>query len=92
MVRDEQLLSPEDAIHRLTGQPAERIGLSDRGVLREGARGDVVVFDPAAFRERGTVFEPNLLADGMRHVIVNGVPTLRDGVLTGDRGGMVLRR
>jgi N-acyl-D-amino-acid deacylase len=92
MVRDEQLLAPEDAIHRLTGQPAERIGLADRGVLREGARGDVVVFDPAAFRERGTVFEPNLLADGMRHVIVNGVPTLRDGVLTGDRGGMVLRR
>jgi N-acyl-D-amino-acid deacylase len=92
MVREERLLSPEDAIHRLTGQPAERIGLSDRGVLREGARGDVVVFDPARFRERGTVFEPNLLADGMRHVLVNGVPTLRDGMLTGDRGGMVLRR
>ncbi len=92
MVVRERLLSPADAVHRLTGQPAERIGLSDRGVLREGARGDVVVFDPEAFRERGTVFEPNLLAEGMRHVIVNGVPTLRDGQLTGDRGGMVLRR
>ncbi len=92
MVRDERLLSPEEAVHRLTGQPAERIGLTDRGVLREGARADVAVFDPRAFAERGTVFEPNLLAEGMRHVIVNGVPTLRDGVLTGERAGMVLRR
>jgi N-acyl-D-aspartate/D-glutamate deacylase len=92
MVRDERLLSPEDAVHRLTGQPAERIGLSDRGVLREGARADVAVFDSDAFAERGTVFEPNLLAEGMRHVLVNGVPTLRDGELTGERGGLVLRR
>ena len=92
MVRDEQLLTPADAIHRLTGQPAERIGLSDRGVLREGARADVVVFDPARFVERGTVYEPNQLAEGMRHVVVNGVPTLRDGQLTGDRGGVVVRR
>jgi N-acyl-D-amino-acid deacylase len=91
MVRDERLLSPEDAIHRLTGQPAERIGLGDRGVLREGARADVVAFDPARFADRGTVFEPNLLAEGMKHVVVNGVPTLRDGRLTGARGGMVVR-
>jgi N-acyl-D-aspartate/D-glutamate deacylase len=92
MVRDERLLSPAEAVHRLSGQPAERIGLRDRGVLREGARADVVVFDPDRFRERGTVFEPNLLAEGMRHVIVNGVPTLRDGESTGERGGMVVRR
>jgi N-acyl-D-amino-acid deacylase len=92
MVNEEKLLTAAEAVHRLTGQPAERIGLTDRGVLREGARADVVAFDPAAFRERGTVFEPNLLADGMRHVIVNGVPTLRDGGLTGDRAGMVLRK
>jgi N-acyl-D-amino-acid deacylase len=92
MVRDEGLLTPQEAIHRLTGQPAERIGLSDRGVLRDGARADLVVFDPARFGERGTVFEPNRLAEGMRHVVVNGVPTLRDGRLTGDRGGMVVRR
>jgi N-acyl-D-aspartate/D-glutamate deacylase len=92
MVRDEGLLTPEDAIHRLTGQPAERIGLSDRGVLREGARADVVVFDAERFGERGTVYEPNLLAEGMRHVVVNGVPTLRDGRLTGERAGMVVRR
>jgi N-acyl-D-aspartate/D-glutamate deacylase len=61
-------------------------------VLRHGARADVAVFDPAAFAERGTVYEPNMLAAGMRHVLVNGVPTLRDGVLTGERAGLVLRR
>jgi N-acyl-D-aspartate/D-glutamate deacylase len=92
MVRDEKLLSPADAVHRLTGQPAERIGLTDRGVLREGARADVVVFDPERFAERGTTFEPNLLAEGTKHVVVNGVLTLRDGQLTGERGGMVVRR
>ena len=72
MVRDEKLLTPEEAVHRLTAQPAERIGLSDRGVLREGARADVAVFDPAAFAERGTIYEPNVPAEGMRHVLVNG--------------------
>ncbi len=92
MVRDEGLLTPEDAIHRLTGQPAGRIGLTDRGVLRDGARADVVVFDPSQFGERGTVFEPNQLAEGVEHVIVNGVPTLRHGRLTGERAGMVVRR
>jgi N-acyl-D-amino-acid deacylase len=92
MVGEQRLLDPAEAVRRLTGQPAERLGLSDRGVLRPGARADVAVFDPAAFSERGTTFEPNQLAAGMRHVIVNGVPTLCDGELTGERAGMVLRR
>jgi N-acyl-D-amino-acid deacylase len=92
MVRDEKLLKPAQAVHKLTAQPAARIGLSDRGVLRPGARADVTVFDGARFVERGTTFEPNRLAAGVRHVLVNGVHTLRDGVLTGDRGGQVLRR
>lgn len=92
MVRDERLLSPAEAVHRLTGAPAERIGLADRGVLRQGARADVAVFDPEVFADRGTTFEPNRLAEGMRHVLVNGVPALRDGRPTGSRTGQVLRR
>jgi len=92
MVREERLLDPAEAVHRLSGAPAERIGLSDRGLLVPGARADVVVFDPDGFEERGTTFEPNLLATGIRHVLVNGVPTLRDGQLTGARAGEVLRR
>jgi N-acyl-D-amino-acid deacylase len=90
--RDHALLDAAEAVHRLTGAPAERIGLTDRGVLRPGARADVVVFDPAAFEERGTTFEPNRLATGVRDVLVNGVETLRDGRLTGRRAGEVLRR
>jgi N-acyl-D-amino-acid deacylase len=92
MVRDEGLLDSAEAVHRLTGAPAARIGLTDRGVLRPGCRADVVVFDPAAFAERGTTFEPNQLATGVRDVFVNGVPTLRDGRLTGRRAGEVVRR
>jgi N-acyl-D-aspartate/D-glutamate deacylase len=92
MVNETRLLSPAAAVHKLTGQPAARLGLADRGVLREGARADVTVFDPAAFAERGTTYEPNQLATGMAHVLVNGVHTLRDGRPTGEHGGMVLRR
>jgi len=91
MVREERLLTPAEAVHRLAGLPARRIGLTDRGVLRPGARADAAVFDPETFAERGTTFEPNQLAVGTRHVFVNGVHTLRDGALTGDRGGMALR-
>jgi N-acyl-D-aspartate/D-glutamate deacylase len=92
MVREERLLDEATAIHRLTGAPAARVGLTDRGVLRPGARADVVVLDPDAFEEHGTIFEPNRVATGVRDVLVNGVPALRDGRLTGARAGEVLRR
>ncbi|MBK7472819.1 MAG: amidohydrolase family protein [Betaproteobacteria bacterium] len=91
MVRELRVLSPEEAIRRLTGLPARTVRLTDRGVLRPGARADIVTFDPLAFGEAGTVEQPNQLAHGMRHVFVNGVHTLRDGQLTGERGGQVLR-
>jgi N-acyl-D-aspartate/D-glutamate deacylase len=92
MVRDQNLLTPAQAVHKLTAQPAARIGLSDRGVLRVGAYADVAVFDGDRFADRGTTFEPNQVAAGMKHVLVNGVHTLRDGELTRGRGGQVLRR
>ena len=92
MVRQEGLLTPAQAVHKLTGQPAARLGLGDRGVLAPGAFADIAIFDPARFAECGTTFEPNQLADGVVHVLVNGVHTLRDGQATGERGGMVLRR
>jgi N-acyl-D-amino-acid deacylase len=92
MVRDEGLLTPAQAVHKLTLQPAARLGLTDRGRLAPGSFADVAVFDPARFAERGTTFEPNQLADGVVHVVVNGVQTLRDGSETGERAGRVLRR
>ncbi len=91
-VQQESILSLPDAIHRLTGAPADRLGLTDRGVLRPGAHADVVVFDPLAFREEGTTFEPSRLATGMDTVIVNGAVTLSGGEPTGTRAGRVLRR
>jgi N-acyl-D-amino-acid deacylase len=93
MVRDSKVtLSPSEAVRRLTAAPAARLGLTDRGMLREGMRADIVVFSSERFSERGSKFDPNHLAEGVNHVIVNGVPTLRDGELTGRRAGMVLRR
>jgi len=89
---DGNVLSLQEAVHRLTGAPAARVGLSDRGVLRAGGHADVVVFDPAAIREEGTTFEPSRLATGMDTVVVNGVLTLSGGRATGAHGGRVLRR
>lgn len=92
MVREHGCLSQAEAVHKLTGLPARILGLPDRGVLRVGAHADIAVFDGGRFGERGTTFEPNQLAEGMRHVVVNGVLTFSDGRLTGARAGHVLRR
>jgi N-acyl-D-amino-acid deacylase len=91
-VREHGILSAPQGVHRMTGQPARRLGLVDRGVIRVGAAADAVVFDPESFADRATTFEPNQPAVGMVHVIVNGVLTMIDGALTGERGGVVLRR
>ncbi len=91
-VRETKMLTPQEAIRRITSLPAQRLGLSERGVIRKGAYADLAIFDPATFAERGTTFEPNQVATGMRHVIVNGIIAVCDGQLTGERGGRVLRR
>jgi N-acyl-D-aspartate/D-glutamate deacylase len=92
MVHERRLLSPAEAVRRMTGLPARTLGLRDRGRLAEGCRADLAVFDADEFRATATTFEPNQLAVGMRHVIVNGVPTFSDGRLTGRRAGEVIRR
>jgi N-acyl-D-amino-acid deacylase len=91
MVRERRLLAPEAAIHRMTGLPADILGLSDRGRIRFGASADIAIFDPAQFGERASVYEPNQTATGVQHVFVNGVQTLANGRLTGERAGRVLR-
>jgi len=91
-VRDSSTISVEEAIRRLTSLPARRLGLTDRGRIQPGNWADLAIFDPATFGERGTTFEPNQIAAGMHHVLVNGVITLKDGTLTGERGGQVLRQ
>ena len=82
----------EQAVEKLTAKPAERMGLADRGILAEGKKADIAVFDPVEFRETGTLESPSQLAMGMHHVIVNGQAVLRDGKMSGNRSGRVLRR
>jgi N-acyl-D-amino-acid deacylase len=90
-VREQPTFALEQAIHKLTAQPAERLRLPDRGLVHEGYRADLAIFDPLTFGERGTLAAPNQLAVGMRHVLVNGVVELADGQFTAYRGGQVLR-
>jgi N-acyl-D-aspartate/D-glutamate deacylase len=91
MARETGTFTPAQAIHKMTGLTAGRFGLSDRGIIRKGAHADFAIFDPDEFGDTGTTFEPNQIAKGMVHVLVNGVVTIRDAMLTGERGGKVLR-
>ena len=91
-VREKKMFTPQEAIRRMTSLPASRLGLRERGVLKKGAWADIAIFDPETFSERGTTFEPNQIAQGMKYVLVNGVVAVRDGELTGTRAGQVLRK
>jgi N-acyl-D-amino-acid deacylase len=90
-VREEKRLTLEDAIRKFTSLAAQRMRLGDRGVLKVGMWADVVVFDPETVRDRATFARPHQLAEGMRWVLVNGVPVIAEGKATGARPGKVLR-
>jgi N-acyl-D-amino-acid deacylase len=89
-VRDEQVLTLPDAIRRMTALPAATLGLAGRGLLREGAFADVVVFDPSAISDRATFASPHQLSAGVTEVIVNGQVTIANGQLTGRLAGRAL--
>ena len=91
-VREDKLLTLEDAIRKMTSLPAQKLRLADRGVLKAGMWADVVVFDPATITDKSTFAQPNQLAEGMQYVLVNGVPVIADGKATSARPGKVLRR
>ena len=91
-VRERRVLTLEQAVHKMTAQPAARLGLRDRGVLAEGKRADVVVFDPATVADRATFEAPHAYPVGIPWVVVNGVVAVEDGRFTGARAGRVLRR
>ncbi|MBN1557605.1 MAG: D-aminoacylase [Lentisphaerae bacterium] len=79
-----------EAVRKMTALPAAQFRLEDRGVVAVGRKADLVVFDPDTVRDTATYADPHRTAEGIRHVIVNGVLTLRDGALTGRRAGRVL--
>jgi dihydroorotase/N-acyl-D-amino-acid deacylase len=86
-----RVLTLEEAVRKMTGLPAARAGLAERGVLKQRLFADVVVFDPAEICDTATFENPRQLARGIRHVVVNGVPILREGEPTDARPGRGLR-
>ncbi len=91
-VREEKLLPLEEAVRKMTSLPAGRVGISERGLLREGLYADVVVFDAATIKDKATFDEPHQYPDGIDCVIVNGAMAVEGGKLTEKRAGRVLRR
>jgi N-acyl-D-amino-acid deacylase len=90
-VREEKLLTLQEAVRKLSALPADNLRISDRGRLKVGNFADVAVFDPAKIGDRATYEQPHAYAVGMRHVLVNGVPVLRDGSHTGASPGRAIR-
>jgi dihydroorotase/N-acyl-D-amino-acid deacylase len=90
-VREEKALPLEDAIRKMSALPAQRLRLTDRGVLKAGMWADVVIFDPATVRDRATFDNPNQFSEGMEYVLVNGVPVIDQSKMTGALPGKVVR-
>jgi N-acyl-D-amino-acid deacylase len=90
-VRETGVMPLETAIHKMTGLPARKVRLDDRGVIRPGAFADLVAFDPATIRDEATFSDPKRYPTGISLVVVNGVVTVRDGELTGELAGRPVR-
>jgi N-acyl-D-aspartate/D-glutamate deacylase len=90
--RDRRLISMETAVHKMSGMPAGRLGLKDRGLVREGFAADITVFDPAAVKDESTYAEPHRYPSGIPYVIVNGTVAVDAGRIRGPGAGRILRR
>lgn len=90
-VREEHVLTLQDAIRKFSALPAQRMRLTDRGVLKKGMCADIVIFDPATIRDVATFERPNQVSVGMEYVLVNGVPVIANGKMTNALPGKVLR-
>jgi N-acyl-D-amino-acid deacylase len=91
-VREEKVLSLEEAVHKMSGLSARRLGLKDRGFIKPGCKADLVVFDPNTIQDRATYEAPFQYAAGISDVICNGFPVIAGGRPTGGHPGRVLRR
>ncbi|MCC6368351.1 MAG: D-aminoacylase [Bryobacterales bacterium] len=89
-VRERKVLRLEDAVHKMSGLPAQRLRIYDRGLVRPGMKADLVILDPAKIMDNATFDEPFALATGVRDVVVNGRIALRNGAITAERAGRVL--
>ncbi len=91
-VREAKIMSIEEAVKKITGNPAEKFKLTDRGVIREGAYADITIWNPETITDKGNQIEPRQLPEGIPYVIINGEIVIKDGVHTGVKPGLVLRR
>ena len=91
-VREDGILSLEDAVRRMTSLAARRLGLADRGLIAPGMAADLVLFDPDEVRDVARFGDPMRFAEGLDFVFVNGVPVIDDGAMTEARPGRLLRR
>jgi len=90
-VREEKVLSLAEAIRKLSKLPATNLRIEKRGELKAGNYADVVIFDPAAIEDHATYNKPHQFATGMVHVLVNGVPVVKDGAHTGAKPGRFVK-
>jgi len=90
-VREQKLLTLEDAVRKMTGATAARLSIRDRGEIKEGWFADVMIFDANTIMDRATYERPHQLSVGVMHVLVNGVPVVADGKVTGAKPGRIVR-
>lgn len=90
--REQHWLTLSEAVRKMTSMPAKRLGLSDRGFVREGMKADLVIFDARRVLDRSTFKEPQLLSEGIERVFVNGEPVWEQGKTTGRFPGAVIRK
>jgi N-acyl-D-amino-acid deacylase len=90
--REKGILSIEKAVYKMTGLPAGRLGLKDRGLIMPGMAADITIFDPAVISDRAGFDNPHQYAAGVNHVLVNGLPVVSGGKVTGQTPGRVLRK
>jgi dihydroorotase/N-acyl-D-amino-acid deacylase len=90
-VREQRVLTLEQAVHKMTGLPAKRLGLANRGCIRSGCVADITIFDPATIADKGTFTEPHQYPVGIDWVLVNGTPVVAEGRFTDARPGRVLK-
>lgn len=91
-MREQGVLTLGEAVRKMTSLPASRLGMADRGLVRPGFAADLVLFDPATIIDTATFADPHRYATGVVHLFINGSPVIREGKLTGNRPGRVLRR
>src|SRR5688500_5634055 len=90
-VREEKLMTLEEAVRRFTSRPAARVGIADRGLLRPGFTADITIFNPDTIRDRSTFEDPTHYSQGVEHVFVNGAAVVSDGKITDARPGQAVR-